>query len=161
MTSIALALAFVLSAGAPNAGFEKLKTLEGNWKADSASGPMFLSLKLVAGNSALLETTTGKDRSKILMTSVYSLDGNDLVLSHFSDQGNQPRMRAKPLDAGKVRFDAYEVLNLKDPKANHTSAVTFVIKDSDHFSQEWTQLVGGKEQKLVYDFQREYVDTLK
>ncbi|MFL5320497.1 MAG: hypothetical protein ACJ790_12625 [Myxococcaceae bacterium] len=147
---LALAFAVVLGAGTPNAGFEKLKTLEGNWRADSKiEGSTFLSLTVVGGDAALLETMTGKDRSKILTTAVYSVEGGELVMNHYCAQGNQPHMKGKT-EPGKIKFEA-------EPKSSHLSGVTFLIKDSDHFTEEWTS--DGK--KIVYEFQREYVDTLK
>jgi hypothetical protein len=144
------------------AGFEAMKKLEGSWKQTSADGSItYLNLSVVSSGSAILEQRTGKDRSKISAVSVYHLDGDQLVMQHYGAQGNQPRMRAKQLEANRIRFETYEVLNLKTPTASHMSGVTFTFKDSDHLTQEWTQKEGGKESKIVFELQREYVDTLK
>jgi hypothetical protein len=41
------------------------------------------------------------------------------------------------------------------------NAVAFLVKDGDHLTQEWENIVAGKSTKVVFPFQREYVDTLK
>lgn len=156
----ALALLLAATVSGPTA-FTKLKTLEGTWKAESKTGTTFLTLKVVSNGTALLETATGKDRSKIATTSIYSLEGDALQMTHYSAQGNQPHLTAKSADEQKISFVADTVGNLKDPKANHVTGVTISFTDPDHFTQEWTQTANGKESKVVFDFTREYLDTLK
>lgn len=140
------------------AAFEQLKKLEGNWKAEKEA--TYLSLRVVASGSAVLETMTGADRTKIVMTSIYSLDGNELVMTHYSGQGNQPTMKLKTV-APNLRFEAVRVANLADPKASHMSAVTFVLKDADNLTQEWDSSKAGAVLKIVFPFIREYANTLK
>lgn len=140
------------------AAFEQLKKLEGNWKAEKEA--TYLSLRVVASGSAVLETMTGADRTAIVMTSVYSLDGNELVLTHYCGQGNQPYMKLKAA-APNLRFEAVRVTNLTDPKASHMSAVTFIMKDADNLTQEWDNSKAGTVSKVVFPFIREYANTLK
>lgn len=143
-------------------GFEAMKKLEGSWTQTNPDGSMtYLTLSVISGGSAILETMTGKDRSKVAMSSVYHLDGDELVMTHYCGQGNQPRMRARLIEKNRIRFDAYEVMNLKSPNHGHMSSVTFIFKDSDTLTQQWTNKEGGKESKIVFDLKREYVDTLK
>ena len=162
-----LAVAALLLAGAPvpaaakldgRAAFEQLKKLEGNWKAEKEA--TFLQLRVIAGGSAVLETMTGADKTKIVMTSVYSMDGSELVMTHYSSQGNQPFMKLKAA-APNLRFEVVRVANLTDPKASHMSAVTFVVKDADNLTQEWDNAQGGTVSKVVFPFIREYANTLK
>lgn len=159
-----LATAATLSAGPidAKAGFDAMKKLEGSWKQVNKDGTTtYLSLSVVSGGSAILEQMTGKDRTRVSMTSVYHLDGDALVMTHYSGQGNQPRMRAGLIEPHKVKFESYEVLNLKTPTASHMSSVTFTFKDNDHLTQEWTNKEGSKESRIVFELTREYVDTLK
>ena len=162
-----LVVAALFVAGAPppaapkvdgRAAFEQLKKLEGNWKAEKEA--TFLQLRVISGGSAVLETMTGTDRTKITMTSIYSLDGTELVMTHYSGQGNQPYMKLKTV-APNLRFEAVRVTNLADPKDSHMSAVTFVVKDADNLTQEWDNAKGGTVSKIVFPFIREYANTLK
>lgn len=140
------------------AAFEQLKKLEGNWKAEKEQ--TFLQLRVIASGSAVLETMTGADKTKIVMTSVYSLDGNELVMSHYCGQGNQPFMKMKTA-APNLRLESVKVVNLPDPKASHMSAVTFIVKDADNLTQEWDNTKAGAVTKIVFPFIREYANTLK
>lgn len=158
----------LLVAGAPaapagpkvdgKAAFEQLKKLEGNWKAEKEQ--TWLQLRVVANGSAVLETMTGADRTKITTTSIYSLDGGELVMTHYSAQGNQSSLKLKAT-APNLRFELVKVSNLSDPKAAHMSAVTFVGKDADTLTQEWESTKAGAVAKLVLPFIREYANTLK
>ncbi len=161
-----LVVAALFVAGAPaapakldgRAAFEQLKKLEGNWKAEKEA--TFLQLRVIASGSAVLETMTGADKTKIVMTSVYSLDGNELVMTHYSAQGNQPFMKLKTA-APNLRFEVVKVTNLTDPKASHMSAVSFVVHDADNLTQEWDNSKAGTVSKVVFPFIREYANTLK
>ena len=149
---------------APNAkaGLEALKKLEGSWKQTAKDGTVtHLNITVISSGTAVLEQMSGKERSKIAMASVYHLDGDQLVMTHYCGQGNQPRMRAKTIEPNKIRFEAYEVLNLKSPNASHMASVVFTFKDNDHLTQEWTNKEGAKESKITFELTRELIDTLK
>jgi hypothetical protein len=51
--------------------------------------------------------------------------GGALVLTHFCGAGNQPRMRATRIDDGgrQVAFEMYDITNLSDPQAYHTTSL--------------------------------------
>ena len=169
MNSPTVAIAALCLAGAPpaapaaakvdgKAAFEALKKLEGNWVAEKEQ--TYLQLRVVANGSAVLETMTGADKTKIVMTSIYSVDGNELVMTHYGSQGNQPVMKLKAVSPN-LRFEVVRVANLTDPKGSHMSAVTFVQKDPDSMTQEWDTSKAGSVTKLVLPFKREYANTLK
>ena len=139
------------------AAFEQPKKLEGNWKAEKEAAS--LQLRVIANGSAVLATMTGDDKTKIVMASVYSLDGSELVMAHY-DAGNQPSMKLKTA-LPHLRFELVKVTNLTDPKASHMAAVTFVVKDADNLSLEWENAKGGTVNKIVFPFIREYANTLK
>jgi hypothetical protein len=82
----------------PKALFEELKKLQGDWDAQwqsrtyQADKPAVRTqIRVIAGGTAVRETTgTGTDQE---MASIYHLDGNDLVITHYCALGNQPQMR--------------------------------------------------------------------
>lgn len=168
MTALLAALAVSLAAppavppvdGAP--AYEKLKKLEGNWKAGKDKDARFLSLRVVAGGAAVLETVFAADRTTVLSASIYALDGGELFVTHYGAGGAQPKLKAKALDGGTLRFELVSVGNVKDAKsATHAAALSLVMKDGDTLTQEWLQRAAGRDTKVSIDYTREYVDTLK
>lgn len=105
-TIIAFALAFILSTGAGWADtnpskpvFDQLKSLQGTWAGTTPDGPMTVEYKVIANGSAVMETlfkgTPGE------MVSMYYLDGDDLVMTHYCAAGNQPHMKLAPSSTTK------------------------------------------------------------
>src|SRR5262245_32491894 len=91
-----------------NAGLEKLKTLVGTWVAADKDGKptdqVVSVIKLTAGGSAVHETIFPGQPHE--MVSVYTVDGPDLVMTHYCMLGNQPRMKADPKSpANQIRWE--------------------------------------------------------
>jgi hypothetical protein len=123
--------------GTADAGFERLKTLVGEWRTDLASGPAQLSYELVAGGTTLVERETATNRPT--MITLYHRDGDRLLLTHFCMVGNQPRMQARPFDAatGELAFDFLDATNLAGPGAGHMHSTTIRFVDADHIDTVW------------------------
>ncbi|PZR14960.1 MAG: hypothetical protein DI536_09270 [Archangium gephyra] len=151
----ALALLTALAVAAPtdgSAAFDRLKKLEGSWKTDAKDGPVqYVMLRLVGGN-AVLETTTGPDRTTVTSATVYSLEGADLVATNHG-AGGASRLKVKDADPVAVRFDG----SAKDARV---AGISLVTKDNK-LLLEHTVREGGKEVKKSLTLLREYVDTLK
>src|SRR5262245_31466045 len=81
-----------------NAALEKMKKLAGTWLvADKDGRPtdqVASVIKLTAGGSVVHETLFPGQPQE--MVSVYTLDGADLIMTHYCVLGNQPRMKADP-----------------------------------------------------------------
>ena len=99
IASLLLAAAALPAAGqksdapAGPAAFSRLKTLVGEWETDSQqTGKIHTSYEPIAGGTALVERESG-DKMPVMMT-VYHLDGDRLLLTHYCMAGNQPRMGA-------------------------------------------------------------------
>ncbi len=79
------------------------------------------------------------------MVTVYHLDGDDLVLTHYCAAGNQPRMRAeKSTDANTLVFKFAGGTNLDPAKDAHMHDVTITFVGPDHIRQQWTFYKDGK-----------------
>jgi hypothetical protein len=78
------------------AAFARLKTLAGEWKVAELEGVHAqhdgkITYKVTAGGSTVMETFfPGSDHE---MVSMYHLDGDELVLTHYCAAKNQPRMK--------------------------------------------------------------------
>jgi hypothetical protein len=137
----------------PNPGFERLKTLVGDWKGTATGGgSVQSSYKLVAGGSAIEEHLSHED-----MVTLYHLDGKRLMLTHYCAAQNQPRMRAAAYKEGDnvLKFAFFDATNMPDKFATHMHDVTFTFHDKDHFTQEWTMYQDGKPtMKVTMDLER-------
>jgi len=71
--------------------FDKLKTLAGSWEGTGPDGkPMMVSYRMSSHGSALFSEIHSEDD----MVTVFHLDGNRLLMTHYCGAGNQPRMVA-------------------------------------------------------------------
>jgi hypothetical protein len=87
--------------GTGTAAWEQIKrALPGSWTMPGKSGPFKVSYKLISGDSALVEIW-GVGSSRETMT-VFHPDHDDLILTHYCAQGNQPRLRAVTTSDGIV-----------------------------------------------------------
>src|SRR6266404_570409 len=80
--------------------FDKLKTLAGSWEGRAATFPqepsiegkhMQVTLRATSMGNALMHEMTGEGRPDDPITMLY-LDGDRLLLTHYCDAGNRPRM---------------------------------------------------------------------
>lgn len=119
------------------AAFARLKALVGEWEADTQMGKAHLTYELLAGGTALVERETMGDMPP--MMTVYHLDGNRLLLTHYCMAGNHPRMQARRFDAatGELAFEFLDATNLASPRAGHMHSVKIRLSDNNHFTSEW------------------------
>ena len=90
----------------PQSALEALKTLEGDWVGTSASGDneTAVSYEVIAGGNTVVKTYAAGQANEML--TIYHMDGNDLVLTHYCALNNQPKMRFTSSDtAGEIRFE--------------------------------------------------------
>ena len=78
------------------AAFARLKTLEGEWEAETEMGKAHLSYELIGGGTALVERFSSEKMPAML--TVYHFNGDRLMLTHYCEAGNQPRMQAGPFN---------------------------------------------------------------
>ena len=97
---------------------------------------------MTAGGTAIEETVfPGADHEMITM---YHLDGDDLILTHYCILGNQPRMRAEPgKDVDRIAFKFVGGTNMKSANEHHMDHATFTLLDNDHFKTEWVSCKDG------------------
>lgn len=155
LTCLTFAGAAVFALGQPaakeksapvNPAFEKLKSLAGDWiNADAKgadAGKVAVNYRLIAGGSALLETMVTEDEGG--MVTVYHMDGEHFMMTHYCGLGNQPRMRAEPMTGDKLRFHCFGGTNMKSEKDKHMHSLTVTFTDHDHFNADWTLSDDGK-----------------
>lgn len=161
MSALALSLALALAAPpapAPAAtvdgaaAFERVKKLEGSWKSDAKEANQYVMVRVVAGGMAVLETVTGPDRTNVTQMTVYALEGQELVATHYGTAG-ATRLKVKAADAQQLVFEPMT----KEPKVLGLSLTLAEGK----LKQDWAVREGYREVKKSVALLREYVDTLK
>lgn len=118
------------------AAFERLKGLAGEWEADTTMGRSHLSYELIGHGTALVERESfGKGPA---MMTVYHMDGDRLLLTHYCMAGNQPRMRAKAFNpaTGEMQFEFLDATNLPNAKAPHMHNATIQVSNG-RLVQKW------------------------
>src|SRR6267143_7172613 len=89
--------------------FDKLKTLAGSWEGHVTTVPpqgdiegklMQVSLRVTSMGNALMHEMTGAGRPDDPITMFY-VDGDRLLLTHYCDAGNRSRMAGKMTTDGK------------------------------------------------------------
>jgi hypothetical protein len=119
------------------AAFDRLRSLAGDWQAQTDQGKLQVTFEVIAGGSAVVERETPEGMPA--METVYHLDGSRLLLTHYCMLGNQPRMEARAFDpaTGELRFEFLDVTNLANPGALHMHSGAFHFVDRDHLVGEW------------------------
>ncbi len=126
------------------ATFAQLKSLVGDWQADSNMGKVTAHYELVSDGHVLLEhlNIAGKHDN---MVTAYYLDGDKLALTHYCGAGNQPRMQASGVAAdGTIRFAFVGAGNLASPADKHMHEAVVRLVDNDHFTADWTMFDHSK-----------------
>jgi hypothetical protein len=135
-----------------NAAFQKMKALVGDWSGTADGKPVHVSYTLVSDGSALMERLTPAAETE--MISMYSPDGDGIVMTHYCSMHNQPRMRADGVAAdGTIHFKFVDGTNMA-PSDPHMDHVTVTLPDGGKFKQEWTFRAGGKDNSEVFSYSR-------
>jgi len=139
---LAVPLAPVANAAGLDASgaFSRLKQLEGEWQGTTESGtPIVLRYHVQAGGTTLMETQGPGTPEE--MVSIYSIAGNDLVMTHYcpmGQHGNQPRFRLespKP-DTLELVFTGGE--NLNPATDTHVHGGRFVFLPDGRLERDWS-----------------------
>ncbi|HEY3174500.1 MAG TPA: hypothetical protein VGK94_01930 [Candidatus Polarisedimenticolia bacterium] len=148
----ASAPAAAAATGPAAAGFDKLKSLVGTWEGKSPEGEaVTVTYSLIAGGNTLMEQLSHGN-----MVTMYHVDGDSLLLTHYCMANNEPRMRAKGLsaDGKRLEFKFVDAANLAKPTDMHMHSLTLTFQDADHVTQEWVNSTEGKEQPASFPLTR-------
>lgn len=136
--------------------FTEIKTLAGTWKGqvtidpamhDMANTEMEVSLQVTSRGNALVhemkEAGKPSDPTKYdHPVTMFYLDGDQLLLTHYCDAGNRPRMVGRTSADGKtVEFDFLDVSG--NTQYGHMQHAAFTVVDANHHIEDWTFLMPG------------------
>lgn len=140
-----------LAANDASTGFASLKSLAGQWEAkDEKGNPAITTFKLVSGGSAVMEEMPHDS-----MVTMYHMDNERLLMTHYCSAMNQPRMQAEISPDGKtIVFNFVDATNVAKPTDGHMHKMTLTILDQNHFSEKWVFSGGGKEDTKTLQYTR-------
>ena len=150
--SSVLASRLAFAASDAQKSFEQLKSLSGSWEGRTSSGKLVqVDFRATSMGSALMSEIKGKED----MITMFNLDGERLLMTHYCGAGNQPRMTATASPDGKtITFDFLDATNLASPDAGHMHHVVISMLDANHHTEEWNYVDHGKEMKEGFDLRR-------
>ena len=136
---------------------DKLKTLAGTWEGRVTTNPpqaemgdgalTQISLRVTSRGNALVHemkavgTPDDPTRYDHPVTMLY-LDNDRLLLTHYCDAGNRPRMVARiSPDGNTVEFDFLDVAG--GMQYGHMHHVVFTVIDANHHTEDWTFIMPG------------------
>jgi len=134
--------------------FTQMKSLVGEWEAVQDGVPVTETYNLTANGTALMaETRPGNEPA---MITIFTVDGDHLIATHYCVAGNQPQMvTGVPDDLQKgVAFTLARVTGMKTPDDWHNTGVTITLDDPNHMTQRWTYLYKGKTGTSVFHYTR-------
>ena len=137
--------------------FDTMKTLAGDWEGPVTvvppqpewgdNKPLHISLRVTSRGNALVhemqEAGTPADPSRYdHPVTMFYLDGDQLLLTHYCDAGNRPRMVAKVSpDGKKVEFEFLDLAG--GNQYGHMYHAVFNISDANHHIEDWTYMTPG------------------
>jgi hypothetical protein len=149
---IVLSASFAAVESEAHKQFDLLKGMEGNWAGKNQQGqPIEITFRMTAGGSALMSEIHGQGPEN--MITMFHLDGDRLLMTHYCGAGNQPRMKVISADAKSVSFEFVDGTNI-GPGEGHMQHVTFSQSDADHQIEEWVFVDHGKEIKELFTLER-------
>lgn len=133
---------------------DRIKALEGAWTNPDMGDATAAEFSVSSNGSVVREVMfPGVEHE---MTNMYSMDGGELLMTHYCAMGNQPHMKASLFADNQIKFTTAGVSNLTSADAAYMGEMTITFIDADHIRQTWQSLVNGKpsEDQTVIDLAR-------
>jgi len=136
------------------AAFKQLSSLIGDWEGVEDGVPFRVSYTLSGAGTALMEEVRPGDPKA--MITMFIVDADHLVATHYCVVGNQPQMVSGIPDDlhNGVTFSLARITGMKTPDAWHNTGMTFTLEDNDHLTQHWTYLYKGQAGSTDFHYTR-------
>lgn len=139
-----------VTAARARAAFEQVKQLAGDWDQSSTKGWEGLTrTQVIAGGSAVLMTSniSPHPATDERMATVFHLDGDRLLLTHYCVAKNQPRLAATAIsaDGRQIEFAFLDGTNMPSPDVGHMNRAVFTIDSPERYRSRWTFSQRGEE----------------
>ena len=135
--------------------FEKLKTLAGSWEGTVMDIPINFTIRAASSGTAILHEgdTSGGGPPKHEITMFY-LEGDRLLATHYCDAGNRSHWEGKMSPDGKaIEFSFLDVAG--PTRGGYLKDMVITMIDADHHIVAFTFVMpDGKPIQLRGEFQR-------
>jgi predicted anti-sigma-YlaC factor YlaD len=128
------------------AAFKQLASLVGEWQGVQDGVPVKVIYTLAANGTALMEQMQPANSAETMIT-MFTVDGDHLIATHYCSNGNQPQMVTNTignLEKDGVTFSLVRVTGMKTSEDWHNTGLTVTLDDKDHITQRWSYLYKGK-----------------
>ena len=130
--------------------FGALKGLAGQWEGVAEGQKQIITWKLVSAGSVMMEEMEHES-----MVSMYHVDNDRLLMTHYCAAQNQPRMQAEISADGKtITFSFLDGTNLNKSSMGHMHRMVLNIQDQNHITEKWTFVQDGKEKTEAFQLTR-------
>ncbi len=133
-----------------SSAFEKIKSLAGKHDANMMAidgQKTIVEYRVSANGSAVFETMFSGEPHE--MITVYTVDGDAVLATHYCSGGNQPVMRlnAAKSNANELVFDFVSITGTVTP--NHINGVAFTFGEGGRVEEAWSSK-DGEHVRLFY-----------
>jgi hypothetical protein len=141
-----LMLATSAAPGSSETAFEAFKGFEGRWAIRSGQKTLPIEMTYEIGSKGSIVTEQfGKELS------VFYRDGQSLLMTHFCNAGNQPRLRLRENPRpGVFEFQMFDSTNLQSADADHVERVVYRLIDDKTIDLEIVWKNGKSEESEGY-----------
>ncbi len=133
---------------------ELTRGLPGTWSTPGTGAspvPVTVAYRIVSSGSVLVETwAVGTDHETM---TVFHRDGDDVVLTHYCAQGNQPRLRIAAVSADTLVFRFADATNVRPDQAVLVERTLRFTGDALDDTEVYRQ-PDGKPETTTYRFTR-------
>ncbi len=119
--------------------FERLCALAGSWEGKSSQGWTSRSeIEVIARGTVVLERTNFEAHPGETMLTLFHMDGERLLLTHYCVAGNQPRLAASEIAEDRLHFTFVDATNMPSRDSGHMDEAVFRLEGPDAFSSLWS-----------------------
>src|ERR1044072_5751714 len=139
----------------PQKEFDQMKALEGSWQGTIMGISINVTIRLTSSGTAILhEATTGGGRPPNHEITMFYVEGDRLLATHYCDGGNRARFEGKMSPDGKTsEFNFLDVVG--NTQGGLVKRMAFTIIDANKHLVEFTFIKpDGKPIELRGEFER-------
>jgi len=130
----------------PKTVFEALEGFKGKWNIQAGGKSLPIEMTYDEGSKDSIVTEQfGKELS------VFYRDGKNILMTHFCNAGNQPRLKLNDSnEPGKFEFVTFDVTNLKNADDPHVRRIIYRVRNEKQIELELVWKKGKSEESEKY-----------
>jgi hypothetical protein len=127
-------------------GFARLKALQGDWVdvegVFGEKGKVAVTYRVTGAGHTVIETFPVGTPNE--MVTVYHLEGDRIVLTHFCTSNTQPKMTSPGLAGNAIAFEFAGGANVNPATTSHMHTARIEFISADEIKGTWENWTGGK-----------------